>query len=163
MVINETSSYVDLAPLYGHNQEAQDTVRNRNGRGLLWPDVFAEDRLIFLPPAVCALLVLFNRNHNVSSLCTMYYDSRCSICQQYIARKLLEINERGTYEDPDKLRTDNPADKAKLLAQEEELFQIARLVNCGWFASGKSTGQALVQFCLSMQLFSRTTSRVSWV
>ena len=65
--INDTSSYIDLAPLYGHNQDAQDKVRVRDGRGLLKPDTFAEDRLLLLPPAVCVLLVLFNRNHNVSS------------------------------------------------------------------------------------------------
>lgn len=64
--INETSSYVDLAPLYGNNQEDQDKVRIRDGRGKLHPDAFAEDRLLLLPPAVCALLVLFSRNHNVS-------------------------------------------------------------------------------------------------
>lgn len=63
--INETSSYVDLAPLYGVDQDSQNQVRVRNGRGLLHPDVFAEDRLLLLPPAVCVLLVLFNRNHNV--------------------------------------------------------------------------------------------------
>jgi linoleate 10R-lipoxygenase len=63
--INETSSYVDLAPLYGNTQEMQDKVRLRDGKGLLHPDVFAEDRLLLLPPAVCAILVLFNRNHNV--------------------------------------------------------------------------------------------------
>ena len=64
--INETSSYVDLAPLYGNSQETQDKLRVRNkGRGLLHPDVFAEDRLLLLPPGVCALLVLFSRNHNV--------------------------------------------------------------------------------------------------
>jgi len=40
-------------------------VRIKEGRGLLHPDVFAEDRLLFLPPATCVLLVLFNRNHNV--------------------------------------------------------------------------------------------------
>ncbi|KAG5647805.1 hypothetical protein DXG03_007727 [Asterophora parasitica] len=115
--INETSSYVDLSPLYGHNQETQDRVRVRNGYGLLKPDVFAEDRLLLLPPAVCALLVLFSRNHN------------------YIAKKLLDINERGTYVDPSTLKADVPAQKTQLLAQEEELFQIARLINCGWFAS----------------------------
>ena len=65
MNINETSSYVDLAPLYGNNQETQDKLRVRNGRGLLHPDVFAEDRLLLLPPGVCAILVLFSRNHNV--------------------------------------------------------------------------------------------------
>ena len=63
--INETSSYIDLAPLYGTDQAMQDKVRTRNGRGTLHPDTFAEDRLLLLPPAVCVLLVLFNRNHNV--------------------------------------------------------------------------------------------------
>ncbi|KIP10018.1 hypothetical protein PHLGIDRAFT_101881 [Phlebiopsis gigantea 11061_1 CR5-6] len=114
--INETSSYVDLAPLYGHDQPSQDKVRKRDGRGLMWPDTFAEDRLLLLPPAVCVLLVLFNRNHN------------------YIAKKLLEINERGTFEDPDSMADDDQR-AAKLLAQEEELFQTARLINCGWFGS----------------------------
>ena len=65
VTINETSSYVDLAPLYGVNQENQNKVRVFDGRGLLHPDVFSEDRLLLLPPAVCVLLVLFNRNHNV--------------------------------------------------------------------------------------------------
>ena len=64
---NETSSYIDLAPLYGDSQHRQREVRNRNGRGMLHPDVFSEDRLLLLPPAVCVLLVLFNRNHNVYS------------------------------------------------------------------------------------------------
>ena len=63
--INETSSYVDLAPLYGVNQEKQNQVRKFDGRGLLHPDTFSENRLLLLPPAVCVLLVLFNRNHNV--------------------------------------------------------------------------------------------------
>lgn len=49
--------------------------------------------------------------------------------------RLLEINERGTYVDPDQLSPDIPASKAQLLAQEEELFQTARLINCGWFGS----------------------------
>jgi len=62
--INETSSYVDLAPLYGNNQKLQDAVRTapKDGYGTLKPDVFAEDRLLLLPPASAVLLVLFNRN-----------------------------------------------------------------------------------------------------
>ena len=48
---------------------------------------------------------------------------------QYIAKKLLELNERGTYSD----------DLGKLTAeqratQDEDIFQVARLINCGWFA-----------------------------
>ncbi|KAI0766618.1 linoleate diol synthase [Trametes elegans] len=118
VTVNETSSYVDLSPLYGHNQEAQEKVRVPNtGRGLLKPDAFSEDRLMLLPPAVCVLLVLFNRNHN------------------YIAHKLLELNERQTYVDPDSIAADDPARAAKLAAQEEDLFQTARLINCAWFAS----------------------------
>ncbi|KAJ7623211.1 linoleate diol synthase [Roridomyces roridus] len=109
--INGTSSYVDLGPLYGNNQEDQDKVRMKDGRGLLFPDVFAEDRLLLLPPAVCVILVLFSRNHN------------------YVAKKIFEINERGTYQDPQELT------KEQVLAQDEELFQTARLVNCGWFGS----------------------------
>ena len=65
--INETSSYIDLAPLYGSSDAQLEKIRVRDGRGLLKPDTFAEDRLLLLPPAVCVLLVLFNRNHNVSS------------------------------------------------------------------------------------------------
>jgi linoleate 10R-lipoxygenase len=64
VTINETSSYVGLAPLYGNNKEALGKISVHDGRGLLHPDTFAEDRLL-LPPAVGTLLVLFNRNHNV--------------------------------------------------------------------------------------------------
>ncbi|PIL25197.1 cytochrome P450 [Ganoderma sinense ZZ0214-1] len=108
--INETSSYVDLAPLYGNNQETQDKIRIKDGRGRLIDDTFAEDRLLLLPPAVCVLLTLFNRNHN------------------YIAKRLLELNERGTYSDP------LPTDPKALLLQDEDIFQTARLINCAWFA-----------------------------
>ena len=63
---NNTSSYLDLSPLYGASQVEQDSVRDKGkGRGLLFPDSFAEERLSFLPPAASALLVIFNRNHNV--------------------------------------------------------------------------------------------------
>lgn len=63
---NDTSSYLDLSVLYGTSQDQQDLVRDKKkGRGLLYPDAFAEDRLVFVPPAATALLVLFSRNHNV--------------------------------------------------------------------------------------------------
>ena len=67
MTKNNTSSYLDLSILYGHNQDQQDMVRNKGaGAGLLWPDSFAEDRLVLVQPAASALLVIFSRNHNVS-------------------------------------------------------------------------------------------------
>ncbi|KAJ7831148.1 heme peroxidase [Mycena olivaceomarginata] len=110
--INMTSSYLDLSPLYGANQHMQNLVRDkRSGRGLLYPDTFAEERLVLVPPAATALLVLFNRNHN------------------YIAKMLLKINERGRWSDP-------PTASPKLRPQQdEEIFQTARLVNCGHFRS----------------------------
>ena len=47
----------------------EDTVRDKaSGCGLLYPDAFAEERLVFVPPAATALLVLFSRNHNVRML-----------------------------------------------------------------------------------------------
>jgi len=109
--INETSSYVDLAPLYGNNQEDQDSVRRWDGTGRLKEDVFTENRLLFLPPAVCTVLVLFCRNHN------------------YIARKLFLINEAGTFKDPDTLSEDQRKN------QDHVIFNTARLVNVGFFVS----------------------------
>ncbi|KAJ7174160.1 heme peroxidase [Mycena crocata] len=108
--INATSSYLDLSPLYGINQATQDLVRNKDaGRGLMYPDTFSEERLIFLPPAASALLVILNRNHN------------------YVADMLLKINERGRWTDPP------PTDEKLRAQQDEEIFQTARLVNCGHF------------------------------
>ncbi|RPD64671.1 heme peroxidase [Lentinus tigrinus ALCF2SS1-6] len=110
MTINNTTSYLDLSILYGTNQAEQDAVRDKaSGKGLLYPDAFSEDRLIFVPPAATALLVLFSRNHN------------------YIADMLLKLNERGTWTNPP------PEDAAARARQDEEIFQTARLVNCGNF------------------------------
>ncbi|EEB88250.1 hypothetical protein MPER_14020, partial [Moniliophthora perniciosa FA553] len=103
----------------------------RDGRGFLFPDVFAEDRLLLLPPAVCVILVLFSRNHNVSGFFVpIFYVFIDVNPQKYIAEKLLEINERGTFRDPSKIGS-----RDELMKQDEELFQTARLVNCGWFGS----------------------------
>ncbi|KAJ7079447.1 heme peroxidase [Mycena belliarum] len=108
--VNATSAYLDLSPLYGTDQASQDTVRERRvGRGLLHPDVFAEDRLALLPPAACALLVILNRNHN------------------YVADMLLKINERGAWRNPP------PEEQHARAKQDEEIFQTARLINCGHF------------------------------
>ncbi|KAG8750070.1 hypothetical protein FRC12_013089 [Ceratobasidium sp. 428] len=88
--INDTSSYLDLSPLYGHDWEAQKKVRRIDGTGRLYEDVFAENRLLLMPPSVSALLVMFSRNHN------------------YIAEKLLQINEQGTFKDPKELQKMSP-------------------------------------------------------
>jgi linoleate 10R-lipoxygenase len=62
---NDTTSYLDLSILYGKSQEEQDLVRRKDGTGRLWDDVFADRRLLLMPPASCALLVLLSRHHNV--------------------------------------------------------------------------------------------------
>jgi linoleate 10R-lipoxygenase len=64
--INDSSSYLDLSILYGSSEQQVDSVRRKDGYGKLWDDVFADNRLLFMPPSVGALLVIFNRNHNVS-------------------------------------------------------------------------------------------------
>ncbi|KAF8663972.1 hypothetical protein AX14_006801, partial [Amanita brunnescens Koide BX004] len=62
---NRTSPYFDLSPLYGANEMETDSIRMKDGRGMLWQDCFSEERLDMLPDPVLALLVLLNRYHNV--------------------------------------------------------------------------------------------------
>ncbi|RDB26685.1 Linoleate 10R-lipoxygenase [Hypsizygus marmoreus] len=107
--INDASSYLDLSILYGSSEAQVDQVRRKDGTGRLWDDVFADTRLLFMPPAACALLVLLSRNHN------------------YIAQKLLDINENGTFVSPP------PTDEKARLAQDDEIFNRTRMVNCGFF------------------------------
>ncbi|KAF8657589.1 hypothetical protein AX16_002170 [Volvariella volvacea WC 439] len=108
--INKTSSYLDLSILYGSTQAQVDSIRRKDGTGKLFEDVFADRRLLFMPPASCALLVLLSRNHN------------------YVAQKLLDINENGTFKDPTTI-----TDPEQLQIQDDELFHRTRLVNCGYF------------------------------
>lgn len=60
---SDTSSYLDLAPLYGSVEEEQKLVRTFKD-GKLKPDCFSEKRLLGFPPGVCVMLVMFNRFHN---------------------------------------------------------------------------------------------------
>jgi linoleate 10R-lipoxygenase len=97
------ATIADVSP----DQTVQDSVRDKaSGRGYLYPDTFAEERLFFFPPAPSVLLVIFCRNHN------------------YICDMLLKINERKTWCDP------VPTDAKLLAKQDEEIFQTARLVKC---------------------------------
>ncbi|KAF8513572.1 heme peroxidase [Hysterangium stoloniferum] len=105
--INDTSSYLDLSPLYGVDFEEQKKVRRFDGTGRLYEDTFADNRLLGMPPAIAALLVIFCRNHN------------------FVATRILEINESGAYQA-------NPSDDIKA-KQDDEIFNRARLVNCGAF------------------------------
>lgn len=112
--ISDTSSYLDLAPLYGSSlvdqvgsKESPHAGIRKMEKGLLKPDSFAEKRLLGQPPGVCALLVMYNRFHN------------------YVAEQLLAINDNGRFSIPDDL-VDEDA-KAALQKQDDDLFNTARL------------------------------------
>ncbi|EJU01027.1 linoleate diol synthase [Dacryopinax primogenitus] len=112
--INDTSSYIDLSPLYGNGvskmKAPPEALRRFDGTGRLHEDVFGDARLLFMPPTTAVLLVLLCRNHN------------------YIAEKILSINENGTYLNPP------PHDETARRAQDDEIFERTRLVNSGFFA-----------------------------
>jgi hypothetical protein len=61
--ISDTSSYLDLSPLYGKNGDEQKLIRTFKD-GKLKPDCFSEKRTLSLPPGVGVLLIMFNRFHN---------------------------------------------------------------------------------------------------
>ena len=100
--ISDTSSYLDLAPLYGSKLEDQLKIRTMKG-GMLKPDTFHEKRLIGQPPGVNVMLVFYSRIHN------------------YVADVLAKINEAGRFTLPP-----NADDKA-IAKQDNDLFQTARL------------------------------------
>ncbi|KZT22377.1 heme peroxidase [Neolentinus lepideus HHB14362 ss-1] len=110
---NETSPYLDLSPLYGNSREDQSYVRSMDGRGMLSPDCFFEDRLLFLTPAVQALLILWNRNHN------------------YIASRLLSNNQGKRWEEPSSVAPlEDGSLSQQLVDQDDQIFDKARTINC---------------------------------
>lgn len=80
--INSVSSYLDLSLLYGSSEKQVNSVRTLDGSGRIWNDVFADPRLLFMPPSVCALLIIFSRNHNVSFIPTLdgHFSRRWVVC-----------------------------------------------------------------------------------
>ena len=107
--ISDTSSYLDLAPLYGSNQDEQNTMRTFKD-GKIYPDCFSEVRLLMFPPGVGAMLILFNRFHN------------------YTCDQLALINQNGKFTPPK-----NKDDAAGWKKYDNNLFQTARLITCGLY------------------------------
>ncbi|PWY87652.1 heme peroxidase [Aspergillus heteromorphus CBS 117.55] len=103
-----TSSYLDLAPLYGNNQDEQNLVRTFKD-GKLKPDCFSSKRVLGFPPGVGVLLLMFNRFHN------------------YVVENLARINERGRFTKPDE------SNSAAYAIYDDDLFQTGRLVTCGLY------------------------------
>ena len=113
--ISDTSSYLDMAPLYGSSLKEQISVRTMKN-GLLKPDTFCEKRLLGQPPGVNALLVLYNRFHN------------------YVADILLKINEGGRFTLAVNDAKKDPIAYAKAIAkQDHDLFNVARLIVNGMY------------------------------
>lgn len=108
--INGTSSYIDLAIVYGNSLGEEHSVRSFDN-GKLKADTIYESRLFMMPPAITTLLVLISRNHN------------------FIVDNLFRENENGWYKSWDQL------DDEQKKKQDEDLFHTAKLVNCGFFAN----------------------------
>jgi linoleate 8R-lipoxygenase/9,12-octadecadienoate 8-hydroperoxide 8R-isomerase len=132
--ISDTSSYLDLAPLYGSNIDEQMKMRTGYD-GKLRPDCFSETRLLSFPPGVGTLLIMFNRFH------------------QNVAEQLATINEKDQFTRPKgeppkidykakdwwvlpPLTQDSTTEQKKAVAwrtYDESLFQTARLVTSGLY------------------------------
>ncbi|KAL1639238.1 hypothetical protein SLS58_008080 [Diplodia intermedia] len=111
-----SSSYLDLGPLYGHNQDQQNGVRTFQD-GMLKKDSFAEWRLLGQPPGVCALIVAFNRFHN------------------YVVQELATINENGRFSLPSGLSPESSEYEKALQKRDNDLFQTGRLITCGLYVN----------------------------
>lgn len=105
---SDTSSYLDLSPLYGSDEEEQKRMRTYKD-GKIKPDCFSETRLLAFPPGVAALLIMFNRFHN------------------HVVENLAAINENKQFT--------KPADAEKLTKYDEDLFQTGRLITCGLYVN----------------------------
>ncbi|KAK0729630.1 heme peroxidase [Lasiosphaeris hirsuta] len=113
MTKSKTSSYLDLSPLYGSNQEMQDTIRTFKD-GKLKPDCFADKRLLGMPPGVGVLLIMFNRFHN------------------HVAENLVAINEDGKFTPPS-TNLEGERAAAAWKKYDNDVFQTARLVTSGLY------------------------------
>ncbi|KAI6090870.1 heme peroxidase [Hypoxylon rubiginosum] len=111
---SDTSSYLDLAPLYGSSLKDQLEIRTMK-QGKLKPDTFHEKRLLGQPAGVNVMLVMYSRFHN------------------YVADILLKINENGRFSLASRPGA-SEEDKAKAAAkQDHDLFNVARLITGGLY------------------------------
>ncbi|KAI9799736.1 MAG: hypothetical protein M1833_003855 [Piccolia ochrophora] len=118
--MSQTSSYLDLSPLYGDTQEDQDQIRTFKD-GKLKPDCFAEERLLAFPPGVGVIMIMLNRFHN------------------YVVDQLAMVNEHGRFTKPSEGLSHEEAEKS-WAKYDNDLFQVGRLlgltnysVTCGLY------------------------------
>ena len=60
---SNTSSYLDLSPLYGSDWDEQKHMRTFKD-GKIKKDCFSESRILGFPPGVGVLMIMYNRHHN---------------------------------------------------------------------------------------------------
>ncbi|RAL61721.1 hypothetical protein DID88_002789 [Monilinia fructigena] len=130
MTRSKTSSYLDLSPLYGCNQEEQNTIRTFED-GKLKPDCFASKRILGFPPGVGVFLIMFNRFHN------------------YVVEMLAQINDSGRFTKPSPEAKKTAFDK-----YDNDLFQTGRLVTCGLYVN-----IVLKDYVRTILNLNRTTSK----
>jgi hypothetical protein len=125
--ISDTSSYLDLAPLYGSSQAQQDLVRTKVD-GLLKPDCFYDGRILGFPPGVGGLLVAFNRFHNsiVRELAAINEGGRFSLPNLETIIAMIRLINPNLSEDEVK-STGNKRYQAALAKRDNDLFQTAKL------------------------------------
>ena len=110
---SETSSYLDLSPLYDSNEKEQDLMRTfKNGK--IKPDCFSEKRILGFPPGVGVLLIMFNRFHN------------------YVVEQLALIDENGRFSSIRSPRGRSPGGKTEA-EYDNALFQTGRLITGGLY------------------------------
>lgn len=98
--INDASSYLDLSIVYGSSMEQVESMRRKDGTGKIWNDAFADSRLRFMPPSVCALAVLFSRHHNVCLLLNYSACIRADVAIVYCAENTGSQRTRLIYLSP---------------------------------------------------------------
>ncbi|ETN36283.1 uncharacterized protein HMPREF1541_08560 [Cyphellophora europaea CBS 101466] len=121
--ISETSSYLDLAPLYGSNEEQQRSVRTLKD-GKIKPDCFSDKRILGFPPGVACFLIMFNRFHNhvVANIAKIDEGGRFSHIRSGRSGFKGTPKKDGAMPSPEEL-------------YDEALFQTGRLVTTGLYAN----------------------------
>ena len=112
--ISDTSSYLDLEPLYGGDWKHQKLMRTFKD-GKIKPDCFSESRLLQFPPGAGALLIMFNRYHN------------------YVVDQLATIKEGGRFTETG-AKVDRYGESS-LDKRDDDLFQTGRLITCGLYVN----------------------------
>lgn len=121
--ISEASSYLDLAPLYGSNEEQQRSVRTLKD-GKLKPDAFCDKRILGFPPGVAVFLIMFNRwhNHAVKNLAKIDEGGRFSNI----------LHGRSGFKATPKMDGTMPSPEEHY---DEALFQTGRLITTGLYVN----------------------------